>query len=343
MPDTSFPFPGLSMRPVRVAVLLAALAVAAPFQAWAQSSTTQVQLLERVESLEESIKDIRRVLEEDVRVLLQSAERQGGLSGQDLADLNNQIGNLSDQVATLSNRLERTLSVASDNEFRLLRLEKRIDSLVRVGLGQSLAETGPAGPVGTGAGEVPSSSLNTRDNQETLWSIDDQTLTRELSGGDLEPGENVDGNGNLELAAVDSIGGSQSVLPDSDPDEQYKFALGKALQNDLGTAEQAFNEFISSNPGHGLEADASFWLGRVQFMRGSYEKAVQTFSDFQTQWPDDARIEKTTLWIGESVVNFASQDDACELLALLPSQVPEPTESFDERLAKLKTTAGCPE
>ena len=327
------------MRPIGVAMLLAAVAVLAPCHAWAQSSNAQVQLLERVESLEESIKDIRRVLEEDVRALLQAAEGQGGLSGQDVANLNNRIGNLSDQVATLSSRLERTLSVASDNEFRLLRLEKRIESLLRVGLEQSLAETGPTGPVGTGAGEVPSSNLSARDNQETLWSIDNQTLRRELSqseDGDAD-------SGGLELAAVDPADGSNAVLPDGDPDEQYKFALGKALQNDLGTAELAFTEFLASNPDHDLEADASFWLGRVQFMRGSYEKAVQTFSDFQTQWPDDARIEKTTLWIGESVVNFASQDDACELLALLSSQVSEPTESFDERLAKLKTTAGCPE
>ena len=328
-----------SMRPLRAVMLFAAVTLAVPSHAWAQSSNAQVQLLERVVSLEESIKDIRRVLEEDVRVLLQS--QGGGLSGQELAELNSRIGILSDQVATLSSRLERTLGVASDNEFRLLRLEKRIDSLLRVGLGQSLAETGPTGPRGTGAGDVPSSNLNARDNQETLWSIDNQTLTREL-----QPGEDGDANvnaGTQELAAVDPDSGSATVLPGGDPDEQYKFALGKALQNDLGTAEQAFTEFLARNPDHDLQADASFWLGRVQFMRGSYEKAVQTFSDFQSQWPDDARIEKTTLWIGESLVNFAPQDDACELLALLPAQVPEPTESFDERLAKLKTTAGCPE
>ena len=339
MPDTFYLFRLPFARSIRVAMLLAVAVLLTPSHVWAQSSNAQVQLLERVESLEESIKDIRRVLEEDVRVLLQSAGGQGGQSGEVLADLSNRVGNLSDQVAVLASRLERTLGITSDNEFRLLRLEKRIDNLLRTGLGQSLAETGPTGPVGTGAGDLPSSSLSARDNQETLWSIDNQTLAREL--GQAEGGDA--GNGDLELSAVDPVDGSGSVLPDGDPDAQYKFALGKALQNDLGAAELAFAEFLANNPDHGLEADASFWLGRVQFMRGSYEKAVQTFSDFQTQWPDDARIEKTTLWIGESVVNFASKDDACELLALLSSQVPEPTESFDERLAKLKTTAGCPE
>ena len=32
---------------------------------------------------------------------------------------------------------------------------------------------------------------------------------------------------------------AERVLPDANPEDQYQFALGKALQNDLATAEAA--------------------------------------------------------------------------------------------------------
>ncbi|MGB1900708.1 MAG: hypothetical protein ACPHOZ_05740 [Candidatus Puniceispirillaceae bacterium] len=52
------------------------------------------------------------------------------------------------------------------------------------------------------------------------------------------------------------------VLPDVSPEEQYRFSLGKALANDLVTAEAAFDEFREVNKGHERFADATFWLGR---------------------------------------------------------------------------------
>ena len=301
-----------------VAPFLAGLAVAATLLAapgaWAQN--TQVQTLDRIESLEQSVKEIRRFLEEDMRALRESLEGGGTLSD----------GELADRIANLDSRLERILGIASDNEFRLLRLEKRLESLMRIGIGQSLGEDGdaPGGPSGTGAGDTPSSNLEAEVDQESLWTLEDDELP--------EPGD-----GGAATAAADA------ALPDTDPDEQYEYALGKALQNDLGVAEEAFAEFISLNPDHARVADSYFWLGRVQFMGGSYQEAAMTFSEFQTQWPNDARVEKTTLWIGESVANFAPREEACELLESLPSLVPEPTDTFHERLAKLKTASECPE
>jgi TolA-binding protein len=131
------------------------------------------------------------------------------------------------------------------------------------------------------------------------------------------------------------------ILPDESPDEQYRFALGKALQNDLETAENAFAEFRLFNKGHSREADAAFWLGRVQFMRGSYEKAAMTFSEFNSEYPNDARLVDTTMWIAESVSHFAPQDQACAIYASLPSLLDSPPESFTTQLAKLSAASNC--
>ena len=340
--DTNYP---ANPAPVRAgsgpAVLFAAaltIATLAVQPAWAQN--VQVQMLERVESLEESVKEIRRILEEDIRALRQSVDNGGGLSGGELDDLRAQL-------SAIDNRLERTLGVATDNEFRMLRLEKRVESLLRLGIDESLAGTDGqgSGPRGIGAGDAPAASLNAEVDQETLWTIDQDTLEQELERRNTEGGsaDGADAENGIELASVDTGDSEGSILPEGDIEGQYQFALGKALQNDLDSAELAFSEFIDLNPDHDRVADASFWLGRVQFMRGSYEQAVNTFSDFQTQWPNDSRVEKTTLWIGESVANFASRDEACEFLESLPALVTDPTDGFGERLAQLKTSTGCPE
>lgn len=321
-----------------------------------QAQTSPVQVLERIEALEAGMKDVRGTLEEDLRALRQSLEGREGLSAQEVATLRNQLLKLGDQINALNDRLERTLEVASDNEFRLLRMEKRVESLMRMGIENSLAQTAPlapaapaasaapaapaapAVPANTGAGTPPSSSLNATQDQSVVWTLEGATLEQELAGDNTGA---VTSQSAPEQAAIPQPPEPVSVLPDVSADDQYSFALGKALQNDLEMAEQAFSEFTTLHPDHGRSADASFWLGRVQFMRGSYEKAAMTFSEFQSKWPSDARVEKTTLWIGEAVTNFAPKEEVCELLGSLPSLVPNPTESFFERLEKLKATAEC--
>ncbi len=69
-----------------------------------------------------------------------------------------------------------------------------------------------------------------------------------------------------------------SVLPNASPEEQYRFALSRALDDDLVTSEAAFAEIVEVNNGHERQVDAMFWLGRVQFMRSKYEKAAITLS-----------------------------------------------------------------
>ena len=44
-----------------------------------------------------------------------------------------------------------------------------------------------------------------------------------------------------------------------------------------------------------------------------------TFSEFNSAYPNDARLVDTTMWIAESVSHFAPQDQACAIYASLPS------------------------
>ena len=133
------------------------------------------------------------------------------------------------------------------------------------------------------------------------------------------------------------------VLPDVSPEEQYRFSLGKALANDLVTAEAAFDEFREVNKGHERFADATFWLGRVQFVQGKYEQAAMTFSEFNTNFPTDNRLVKTTMWIAESVSRFAPREQACKIYDSLPKLLGKPPESFLTQLGALASAAKCGE
>ena len=76
-------------------------------------------------------------------------------------------------------------------------------------------------------------------------------------------------------------------------------------------------------------------------MRGEYEKAAMTFSEFNSVYPRDARLVDTTMWIAESVSHFAPPKQACEIYASLPKLLDTPPESFVTQLSALVAAANC--
>ena len=343
-------FPALlPFRRLAGIIAIAAVFVVQDLSPAAAQDNTLENYRSRIETLEQGIKDVRGTLERDLYAIRQAIEANKGLSGDDLVALRNQIDKLGDELSSVNNRLERTLSAVSDNEFRLLRMEKRLESLMRLSIDRSLDSTAATGPSNSGAGAVPGASLNASEDISSVWTMNAEDLENNLGATADEtapetseiPQQPAAGETAPSAETAPAEPEAERVLPDANPEDQYQFALGKALQNDLETAEAAFEEFTRYHENHERTADAHFWLGRVQFKRGAYEKSVMTFSNFQTQWPNDARVEKTTLWIGEAVSNFAPKEDVCDLLTSLPSFVPNPTENFFVRLDKLKAQAAC--
>ena len=100
---------------------------------------------------------------------------------------------------------------------------------------------------------------------------------------------------------IDSKKTKPSILPNVSEEEQYRYALGRAIQNDYITAEKAFIEFKNLNPDHVRASDSLFWLGRVQFMQGFYEKSAMTISEFNSMYSADPRIPETTLLIAPTI------------------------------------------
>lgn len=378
--------------------IVLAFIVALPGLVNAQSSTDETVIenasalltrhQQRMDILEAGLKDVRGIIENDLREIkmkveqMQSSSSEAGTSQTaDLKALRDQMEKLGDMLAMTNRRMERTLEITSDTEFRLLRLEKRMQTLLTLGGDEAAAALVQQDTIGAGEAAAVQMSRDL-DTGISSWSVEENSLNDALANveGDNATGEAsaVDENAesantgpadagsadtgstdtgsaettlavgdNAILANAETTGETEpaqpEVLPAVSPEEQYRFALGRALQNDLETAELAFAEFRTFNQGHARQADSIFWLGRVQFMRGEFEKAAMTFSEFNSAYPGDARLVDTTMWIAESVSHFAPPEQACEIYASLPQLIDTPPDTFLAQLSKLSDDANCAE
>ena len=328
---------------------------------------------QRLDLLETDLRDMRGILETDLRNLKMQIQQLGNnaASGEtattaEIRDLRDQVERLADAVAMTGRRMERTLEMNSDMEFRLLRMEKRLQTLMTMG-GDELANAAVQDDT-IAAGENGEVSMKRDvDSGEITWQMSATKLNEQMdansdasngdasgqatdlaSAGTLPADSTATAAGPTDNASVTAPVASApaapakpEILPDASPEEQYNFALQRAMQNDLETAEAAFAEFRTINGDHPRQADALFWLGRIQFLREEFDLAAMTFSEFNSAYPDDARIVDTTMWIAEAVSRFAPADQACAIYASLPNLLESPPDRFTERLAALSQAANC--
>lgn len=390
------------MRPFfsvsKFSALLLAVGIAAglyPQTLLAQSNSDQNGLSalvsrqqQRMDLLEEGIKDVRGTIEtelQNIRTELEtlaasSVASQSGASS-DFKSVQGELAKLADKIAIVSQRINNTLDLYSDIEFRILRLEKRMTTLLSLS-GDDIVEKLAQGEVSAG-GSGPSVSMS-RDAQtgETVWTIDKEQLDNQLAednaslaaadnssedattstgtntatntgatdappqtatGGESVPTPGQDGQTQQTETAEAEVEAEPvpSILPDASTEDQFRFALTRALQNDLETAEQAFIEFSDLYPDHARSSDALFWLGRVQFIQGQFEKSATTFSKFNALYSTDPRLPDTTLWIAESVSKFAAPAQACDIYDNLGKFLDQPPEIFVARLKELSDGANC--
>jgi len=371
-----------------LAFVMAAVIYAPPL--WAQSASTDDTGLsalvsrqqQRMDLLEEGLKGVRGTIEmelQNIRTEIESLAassiaNQSGASS-DVKSIQGELAKLADNIAIVSQRINNTLNLYSDIEFRILRLEKRLNTLLSLSSDEVVDKLAQGEVSAAGAGPSVAMSRDAKTGQ-TVWTIDKEQLEEQLaqdnasrdetaqttpdaaenSAIEESPASPAEPNAENPLAVADvqpqsdittqsqtqeAVEASPSILPDASSEDQFRFALTRALQNDLETAEKAFIEFSELYPEHERSADALFWLGRVQFIQGEFEKSATTFSKFNALYSTDPRLPDTTLWIAESVSKFAAPEQACDIYDNLGKFLDQPPESFVARLKELSDGANC--
>ena len=381
----------ISLKPAFTAALAASgLLLASLTFAQAQSSDSNSALMARqqmrLNTIEDNLKSVRGMLETEFRSIRMQIEKMAEEESQSsdtyaakLKELKGQVIELGDTLDIFNQRLRRSIELSSDVEFRVLRLEKRMQTLLSLSsdsmsnaiLQEDVSAAGVAPSVSmsrdndTGGGVwtvEKDEELNTEldkladnqsaaadDNQSAITSNEADNLTEDMTAVATSEADITDAQGDEGTAANDVNKAEElpeapvveRVLPEGSAEEQYRFAFGRMLQNDLETAEKGFTEFRELYTDNERSADVLYWLGRVQFIQGDYGKSAMSFTEFNSAYPEDSRLPEAILMIAESVLNFATAEQACQIFADLPQMLDQPGEEFVKRLGELKTAASC--
>ena len=105
---------------------------------------------------------------------------------------------------------------------------------------------------------------------------------------------------------------NKKALPKLNADEQFKKAKSFLAKRDYDKAEKAFQNFINKNKKHKNSADAHYWLGRIYYIQKKYSEAAIALAEFNTLYPDDKRLQETTLLIAESATNLLQKNKFVE-------------------------------
>lgn len=381
----------ISLKPAFTAALAASgFLLASLTFAQAQSSDSNSALMARqqmrLNTIEDNLKSVRGMLETEFRSIRMQIEKMAEEESQTsdkyaakLKELKGQVIELGDTIDIFNQRLRRSIELSSDVEFRVLRLEKRMQTLLSLSsdsmsnaiLQEDVSAAGVAPAVSmsrdndTGGGVwtvekddalnaeldkiADNESAVADDNQSAITSNEADNLTEDTTAVATSEADITDAQGDEGPTANDAITAEElpeapvveRVLPEGSAEEQYRFAFGRMLQNDLETAEKGFTEFRELYADNERSADVLYWLGRVQFIQGDYGKSAMSFTEFNSAYPDDSRLPEAILMIAESVLNFATAEQACQIFADLPQMLDQPGEEFVKRLGELKTAASC--
>ena len=122
----------------------------------------------RLDTIDSELRDLRGVLETDLRSLrIQLDKLADTAESADLSvvklrrELNQEIARLDDTIGIMEQRLRRTIELSSDIEFRVLRLEKRMETLIALNLNDGTLN----GNLGTNNTNNSGNALSANGNQ----------------------------------------------------------------------------------------------------------------------------------------------------------------------------------
>ena len=121
--------------------------------------------------------------------------------------------------------------------------------------------------------------------------------------------------------------GFAKILPDTSPEEQYKFAVSFIKIADFDTAEFALKEFVEINPDHELAGNAQYWYAETFRIRQLYTDAAGAYLEGYQKYPKGEKAPINLLKLGVSLVQMGEKDQGCLMIAGVKKQYPNATQS----------------
>ena len=217
-----------------------------------------------------------QILQKDIKTLEKAVYNQSSIgtsSGEQISNNNDvltqhllKLSDLEEQFQILTNSFEeinfklnklssRITKVQTDNQMRFQDLERQ-------GISQSESI------VSTEKKELPGST-----QEQDLGSISDSDVTTTQQ---VQKTQSIESAGTVVTETTER---TEKILPETTPDEQYKFAISFLKVGDYETAEFALKEFVDSNSKHELAGNAQYWYGETFRIRQLYQDAATAYLD----------------------------------------------------------------
>ena len=267
-------------------------------------------------------------IEDNLKNLIGLIEEQSNLNNKnnDLKIIEDQISSITEKLIIFDNKLKNITNLTYDLDFALKRIERHLQ----------------LSSIKSDNDKEPKEKTNYIIKKKP--DISKKSLNAKTDGvlgfvKETKPKENKSNTSitNKKLQNDKSV----SLLPEGTSEENYNYALDLAGQLDFINAERAFKEFLITHKESDKIADAQYWLGRVYFAQKKFEEAAIALAEFNSVFPNDPRFQETTLLIAEAAVNFAPQNQLCDILNQSLEFMINPSEKFIKRINSLKSEKQC--
>jgi tol-pal system protein YbgF len=134
---------------------------------------------------------------------------------------------------------------------------------------------------------------------------------------------------------------TEKILPETSPEEQYKFAISFLKVGDYETAEFALREFVDVNSNHDLAGNAQFWYGETFRIRQLYQDAATAYLDGYQKYPKSKKAPRNLLELGVMMVQLGEKTQGCKMILGIKKQYPTASQSVIQRAEYNRKKFGC--
>ena len=230
--------------------------------------------------------------------------------------LTNKFEEINFKLDKLSNRITK---VQSDNQIRFQDLEKS-----GLNLSDSAALNEPK--------KLPGSS-----EAQDLGGVSDS---------DIAAAEKIQKTQSIESASTvltEDADRAEKILPDTTPEEQYKFAVSFIKVGDYDTAELALREFVDINSEHELAGNAQYWYGETFRVRQLYQDAATAYLNGYQKYPKSSKAPVNLLKLGVMLVQIGEKEQGCSMILGVKDQYPKANQSVIQKAEYEKKKFNCEE
>ena len=238
-----------------------------------------------------------------------------------LSDLEEQFKILTNNFEEVSFKLDKLSSritkVQADNQLRFQELE-------RSGLDQGTST------VSSGIIKLPGSG-----EAQDLGGVSDSDIA---SLEQIQTTQSVESVGTV---VTETAQRTEKILPETSPEEQYKFAISFLKVGDYETAEFALREFVDVNSNHDLAGNAQFWYGETFRIRQLYQDAASAYLDGYQKYPKSKKAPRNLLELGVMMVQLGEKTQGCKMILGIKKQYPTASQSVIQRAEYNKKKFSC--